>query len=607
MTTSKAAYDMMAKNIEVMNPEKGFEVVIICCSSAQQARYWQKRLEGGRGSVLPPTTLVLAVQEDWPGGAGNALGTLYAYYNAVALATERYGIDINAKLASGEISVGLYHTAGKGTRLAPLPGAENNNKPGVKLPATIKVGGVLVPMTILEAVIRQTGCYAISRPGRLSVFWGDQVFIPTVPVEYKVTHHVDILCELGPMPSEAEWKERSMHSYGLIAVNKDSRAAQVEKVDHATAVSLLSNLGEIKSVGPSLGSFSVSAAILFCLLEEFQAEINFKKGKLDSDPHLWMPMTLDKPAYLQLMAQKGITADTAGPHYDRIQGMMARFLAVPANKTLGVFGPVDVGQGFYWWDYGQLLFYQRNTSLVTLSTPESDLMRKFFGINHRVRDSAIIKTSIDGSSVVSSSHIGNTTKTNNGSIKNSVLSNVRCNYIDAEGCILVNVTADSIIARPGSIVYNIVDDTDFGLELGEGQVLAGVFNDEGSQIVIRSSTTIDGGKAWEQKLEWNPKTFQDVYNMNAEADPLNLERKISSAHSQLWRHLSMQPNFNLPMSPMPQSRAQEQLSVQNSLTDLATAEKKAVESYWYGFSNGVVIMFAAIGVALSVKFLASKK
>ena len=24
----------------------------------------------------------------------------------------------------------IYHTAGKGTRLAPLPGAENNNKPG---------------------------------------------------------------------------------------------------------------------------------------------------------------------------------------------------------------------------------------------------------------------------------------------------------------------------------------------------------------------------------------------------------------------------------------------------------------------------------------------
>ena len=34
----------------------------------------------------------------------------------------------------------LYHTAGKGTRLAPLPGAENNNKPGVKLPCIAPLG-----------------------------------------------------------------------------------------------------------------------------------------------------------------------------------------------------------------------------------------------------------------------------------------------------------------------------------------------------------------------------------------------------------------------------------------------------------------------------------
>ena len=84
-------------------------------------------------------------------------------------------MDIPALLAAEAISVGLYHTAGKGTRLAPLPGAENNNKPGVKLPATIKINNQNVSITILEAVIKQTGVYASSRKGRLSVFWGDQV------------------------------------------------------------------------------------------------------------------------------------------------------------------------------------------------------------------------------------------------------------------------------------------------------------------------------------------------------------------------------------------------------------------------------------------------
>ena len=54
-----------------MNKLEGFNVVIICCSSSLQAKYWQQRLEAGRGSVLPTSSIVLAVEEDWPGGAGN--------------------------------------------------------------------------------------------------------------------------------------------------------------------------------------------------------------------------------------------------------------------------------------------------------------------------------------------------------------------------------------------------------------------------------------------------------------------------------------------------------------------------------------------------------
>ena len=279
--------DMMRQNIEVMNSSPGFNVVIICCSSAQQARYWQKRLEEGRGYVLPKDCIVLSVQEDWPGGAGNALGTLYAFKNACKTASQRYGLDLQDKLRSGSFSIGLYHTAGKGTRLAPLPGAENNNKPGVKLPVTVKIGGRLAPMTILEAVIKQTGCYAGSRPGRLSVFWGDQIFIPTVPVQYEVKNHIDILCTLGPMPSEDEWKAKGLQNYGLIARSTSGKAAQVEKVDHSTAVAMLTGLGTIDAVGSSLGSFSVSYQMLFALMGEFSAELEQRKGKLDSDPHLW--------------------------------------------------------------------------------------------------------------------------------------------------------------------------------------------------------------------------------------------------------------------------------------------------------------------------------
>lgn len=425
--------------------------------------------------------------------------------------------------------MGLYHTAGKGTRLAPLPGAENNNKPGVKLPAPILIGDKVAPITILEAVIKQTGCYARSRPGRLSVFWGDQVFIPTVPVEYCVTHHIDILCSLGPMMSESEWREKGMDKYGLIAQNASGGAAQVEKVDHATAVQLLANLGEIKSVGASLGSFSVSSLMLFALLEEFDDELTNKRGKLDSDPHLWMPMTLDKAAYLQLMGQKGVAEEFSDRHFDRIAAMMRTFNEGPTSH-LGLFGPVNVGQGVFWWDYGQLRLYQQNTLLMADTSPESDLIRLFYGFGDEriVAASELKNTSIDALSCVSSSKLGS--ESTIGSITRSVLSHVDTHQIEADGAVLINVTARRIIARPGSIAYNVVDSSAEGLTLEEGQILAGVTSADGQQMLMRSRITIDGGKAWETLLEGNAMSFEDVYNSNADVCPRVIEAVNARIH-----------------------------------------------------------------------------
>ena len=80
-----------------------------------------------------------------------------------------------------------------------------------------------------------------------------------------------------------------------------------------------------------------------------------------------------------------------------------------------------------------------------------------------------------------------------GTIKGSVLNNVRCKYIEAENAILINVTADRIIAKNGSIAYNIVDQDANGLTLSDGEVRAGVFQADASQIVVHSNISIDGG------------------------------------------------------------------------------------------------------------------
>lgn len=63
--------EIVGKNIDVMNTLDGFDVVVVCCSSLYQANYWQSRLTKGKGSIIPTNAVVLAVEEDWPGGAGN--------------------------------------------------------------------------------------------------------------------------------------------------------------------------------------------------------------------------------------------------------------------------------------------------------------------------------------------------------------------------------------------------------------------------------------------------------------------------------------------------------------------------------------------------------
>jgi hypothetical protein len=124
--------------VALMNTgDSKFDVTIVCTTDDHQAAYWMDRLSNGllrktnQEQQLYP--LVLAVAEDWndPGGAGNGLGTLYAFQKANTLARERFHVNLTQVLLDGTISAALYHTAGKGTRMAPLPASENNNKPGV--------------------------------------------------------------------------------------------------------------------------------------------------------------------------------------------------------------------------------------------------------------------------------------------------------------------------------------------------------------------------------------------------------------------------------------------------------------------------------------------
>jgi len=508
-----------------------FDVTIICTTDDHQASYWMKRLSGGVCMNKDPSAslypLVLAVSEDWnsKGGAGNGLGTLYAYQKATKLGKELHNIDLDELLANKKISAALYHTAGKGTRLAPLPASENNNKPGVKLPyCHLLKDGSYAPITVLEAVVKQTGIYASSRRGRLSVFWGDQVFIPSAPFVYKPTHHIDIMCTLlgDTAPTAEEWANEGLEKYGVIAVSAKNRdAAQVEKVDHATAVKMLQVLGDIGSVGPSLGSFSLTADIITALCSEYKEELSSKTGKFDTDPHFWMPFTLPVNDYITLMNQKGVDAEVSKLHHQR----MSKLKSSLQLGELGLFGAVDVGKDAAWWDYGLLKKYAFNNNKLKDDTPESLLMKKFLGMTSSSMNSTVgSDVKVDDKSCLFSSKVSTS-----GSITNSILASVTSPHVEADQAIIINCTASKIVAPKNSILYNIISDKPIILEK-EGEVLVSVTDSNGDATLLRSNMDTCGGKAWKILLDGNDLSFEGIHEKNKDADIVKIEELRQNAY-----------------------------------------------------------------------------
>ncbi len=398
--------------------------------------------------------------------------------------------------------------------------------------------------------MRQTGIYASSRSGRLSVFWGDQIFVPTSPFKCSPTHHVDIMCTLEKEPpTEKVWKEKGLEKYGVIAVSggDSGDAAQVEKVDHATAMRMLKNLGDIARVGPSLGSFSVSAKILQALCVEFKAELDAKDGKLDTgtmgyvlnasflyypfqcliphlvnfiptpDPHFWMPLTLPQDEYISLMSQKGVDDYESRAHHVRMTKMKVAFRA--ANPELGLFGAVDVGSGACWWDYGLLKLYIANNRKLSEDGAEADLLRRFFGVSSRVTNCEVSGVSLDESACVSSC------KALGGFVgAHAAVASVEAQEIQiGDNAIVVNCAAKKITAGKGAVLYNLVSESDITAE--DGEVIVSVSDVTGSSMLLKSKIDICGGDAWKKLLDGNKMSFEEVHTQNRDADISAIEKK----------------------------------------------------------------------------------
>ena len=473
----------------------GMDIVIISTSTERQAEFWEKRMP----SNLKSGALVVAVAEDWPNGAGNGLGTLYAVKKAREKEIKRRGHDLLDLLRDGK-SIAVYHAAGEGKRLAPLSLSEFNNKAAVKLPGKRSKHHPDDFLTILEAVVKQTSLYSTALNGRVSVFWSDQVFIPSKPCAISTADaSVILFTKHIPEIDREIWERLRLNSYGVTIFDQGKETLHEKTTfDNLLSLSRSQNIQLEKGIGLSMGSFSLSYEMTIALLSEFETELNEKKGKMDTDTDFWMALTLNKDMFHSAMQKKGVSDEDASSHFRRMQKFKERFSAfAPAN----FFKTIDIGKEAFWWDFGTLSHYYHNNLKMTRQTPEGQAMRTLYLI-----EPAMITD--EGSCLVNCD-----IKRFKG--KNSVLAGVKAEAAAVGNALILNTHAPKIEGEDG-LLYDVHDNKP--LTIKANSVRADIVLHPGdSPIEISTQLEQDGKKVWNKKVDSNLYTYEEISNLCREA------------------------------------------------------------------------------------------
>lgn len=465
---------------QITSESAGFDVLIIVVSTKEQEEFWSERLRKVKDQIAGRKSRIYCVVESWE--AGQLLGTLNAWMEVCRKE------DLDSLVSSGG-KVAIYHTAGRGKRIAPLSASEGNNKAALKLPKLMEIDGEIVPMTLLEAVIYQSSIFAPSRDGRICVFWTDQIFIPSGDVGCEGNSHVELFSIREDAPDNADdWKNR-WQSYGLV-VPAEHGSMVLEKQTWNEFRSLVDRkvirpVDGKTVVGRGLGCFSVSYEFFREILEEFRRDLEERK-KLDTDPDLWMPLTA--PDFVE------------GDKRKRIQEFKRRFESKDGRP---IFADKDLGRGTYWWDFGQLGLYHGNLMKLFDESDEGRAMRRFFEVE-------------SGGCI---------------SLKSNVSGDLRrCIVVDSDvrgkldGCIVVSSKVKEMNAR-NSIIYNCIELSKLELE---DDVIADIFHPEKGKIRMRTKIWRDGKKDWNERISQNPYSYEELEKLmqGTSRRSMELQRKL---------------------------------------------------------------------------------
>ncbi len=489
-------YSIITRMEKTIKKDQGFDVIIVVASSGNK-EYWERRLKASRNEILGPKTKIVVVEEDWPGGAGQLLGTLYAF--------QKTDKEIFLKLLLEQKgTVAIYHAAGHGKRMAPLCGTEVNNKPGIKLPRVIKVEDKEVPLTVLEAAIFSTQIFAKGREERICVFWGDQVFISSQRVKRETRLPVEIFgIKKRFLLSKKDW-QKNWQSYGVLIPTKKRRTLLREKVSWGKLQKLLERgyLKEDKegkiTLIKSLGCFSISLPFLESLLEEFLKEIEGKRRNLSTDFHLWIPLTSKKKEYQ--------TDGGGGIYWERIKKIRKSFLQKIGKKR--IIGEKNLGERTIWWDYGHLKIYYLNLLKLIKKTAEGETAREFFDV-----EKYLIKRKITNKKLRIKNSILINSEIDRGEIENVILVDSKIHRAKIKNGVIISTQAKGILGPQRAVaknilLYNVKEEKQ--VKVLPAEVITDIIPGEGTKIRMRTSLLRDGKRDWQARLPKNIFAYGEI-------------------------------------------------------------------------------------------------
>jgi len=493
-------YSIVEKMKTVLQKNQGFDVIIVVASIGNK-EYWERRLGASKNEILSPKTKIIVIEEDWPGGAGQLLGTLYAWKSANEI--------LNLKeLLEKEGKVAIYHAAGCGKRMAPLCGTEVNNKPGVKLPKIIKIGDRESLLRVLEAAIFSTQIFAKSRKGRICVFWGDQVFLPSRTPKLETRLPVEIFGIKKRLSlSKKDWR-KDWQQYGVLIPTKTRGILMREKISWQKIQRFLEkgylpkDQEEKVTLFKSLGCFSISLPFLEILFEEFSKEVELRRRNLGTDFHLWVPLTSRKKEY-QVEGGSGI-------YWERIKKIRRNFVQKTGKKR--IIGGKNLGEKTFWWDYGNLKIYFMNLLKLIKKTDEGEAAREFFDAGKYLIKRKVAKGLKIKNSILINSEIGG------GKIENVVLVGSKILWAKIKNGVIISTQAKGVFTQRGKLVrdillYNVKEDAN--VKTLPAEVVTDIVPGEGTKIRMRTSLLRDGKRDWQVRLPKNIFAYSEIERLLA--------------------------------------------------------------------------------------------